>query len=156
MKHAGVWALAALVLLAAGSGCTKRVAWEEPLDSRKTMVLTFEDGSEIRGKINLDETVELTKDGAIYKGVIEEVNDEEIELRYCRFVRRSGGTEAAHQRMKHARVDLGQENIDSIIFLREEIVNVDRVQIDALKTASRSVFWLLSGAATAFLLSEKS
>jgi hypothetical protein len=156
MRRAGILTLAVLVVAAVGQGCTKRVPWEDPIDPRKTLVLVFADGSEIRGKINLDEGVELTKDGTIYRGLIEDVSDEEIELRDCRFVRRSGGVWASQQRMASARTDLGVENIDSIVFQRKDVVSIDQVQVDALKSASRSVFSIMAVAVAAFLAAEKS
>jgi hypothetical protein len=156
MRHAALLAMTVLVLCAAGSGCTKRVPWEGPLEARKTMVLIFDDGSEIRGKINLDESVELTREGAVYRGVIEDLTDQEIELRDCRFIRRQGVSEAEEQRLTQARVDLGVQNIDSIVLERSDIVGTEYVRVDALKSASRSVFWIVAGATMAFLLAEKS
>jgi hypothetical protein len=156
MRHAVLMTVAVLVLCAAGAGCTKRVPWEGALEARKTMVLKFGDGTEIRGKINLDEEVELTHEGAVYRGIIEELTDQELQLRDCRFVRRQGGSEAEGQRLTHARMDLGTENIDSIVFERENIVATEHVQVDGLKTASRSVFLVVSGVVAGFLLSEKS
>ncbi len=156
MRHAVLLAMAVLVLCAAGAGCTKRIPWEGPLEARKTMVLVFADGSEIRGKINLDESVELTHQGAIYRGVIEDLTDQEIELRDCRFVRRQGVSEAEEQRLTRARVDLGMENIESLVLEREDIVATEHVRVDGLKTASRSVFWIVSGVVAGLLLAEKS
>jgi len=156
MRHAVLLAMSVLVLCAAGAGCTKRIPWEGPLEARKSMVLVFADGSEIRGKINLDETVELTHQGAVYRGVIEDLTDQEIELRDCRFVRRQGVSDAEVQRLGQARVDLGMENIDNIVLEREDIVTTEHIRVDGLKTASRSVFWAVSGVVVGLLLSEKS
>ncbi len=156
MRRAILLAMAVLVLCAAGLGCAKRVPWEGPLEARRTMVLTFKDGSEIRGKINIDEKVELTTGGNVYRGVIEDLTDEEIELRDCRFVRRQGGSQAEEERLSQARVDLGMENIDSIVLQRADIKSTEHVKVDGLKTASRSVFWVVAGMASALLLAEKS
>jgi hypothetical protein len=156
MRRAVLLAVAVLVLCAAGLGCAKRVPWEGPLEARRTMVLVFDDASEIRGKINIDEKVELSTGGGVYRGVIEDLNDEEIELRDCRFLRRRGGNQAEEERMSQARVDLGIEKIDSIVLERAHVVSTEHVKVDALKTASRSVFWVLAGMVSALLLAEKS
>jgi len=156
MWRAVLLAVAVLVLCAAGLGCAKRVPWEGPLEANRTAVLIFADGSEIRGKINTDEKVEYTTANGVYRGVIEDLTDEEIGLRDCRFLRSRGGNQAEAERLRQARIDLGVENIDSAVLQRADIVNTEQVKVDALKTAARSVFWLLAGMTTALLLSEKS
>lgn len=148
--------VAVLTLCAAGSGCAKRVPWEGPLEARRTVVLVFADGSEVRGKINTDETVEYTSAAGVYSGVIDNVTDQEIELRNCRFVRDRDTSLAEQQRLSQARIDLGVENIESVILQRADIVSTDHVKVDALKTAARSVFWVLAGMTTALLIQEKS
>ena len=156
MWRAVLLAVAVLVLCAAGLGCAKRVPWEGPLEANRTAVLIFADGSEIRGKINTDEKVEYTTASGVYRGVIDNVTDEEIELRDCRFLRSRVGDRAEKERLSQARVDLGVESIESVVLQQADIVRTEHVKVDALKTASRSVFWVLAGVASALLLSEKS
>ena len=144
------------IILTMGLGCTKRVPMEDPaFDARKKVVVTFNDGTQIQGKIGLDETVTLITDEMIYRAIVYEVGDDEIVLDESRFVRRVGDHTAARERMESAVTDLGYE-ADEIILDRSEIQSVEQVRVDALKTASRAAFWARSGAFSAFLLVEKS
>lgn len=144
------------VILALGSGCTKRVPMEDPaFDARKTVVVTFNDGTQIHGKISIDETVTLITNSMVYRALVYDITDEAIELDECRFVRKVGDHTAARERMESAVSDLGYE-VDAFILDRSEIQSVELVQVDPLKTASRAAFWALSGAFSAFLLVEKS
>ena len=57
--------------------------------------------------------------------------------------------------MADARIDLNTDPV-SFVFKREDIVKVERVAVDPLKTASNSLFWMLAGAVGLILLGEKS
>ncbi len=147
---------ALVVLLTVGPGCTKLVLLEEPtFDARRAVVITFQDGSQIRGKVGLDEKVELTTGGAVYRGMVADVTEDEIVLERCYFVCQADDFTAGRERMIKARVDLGVELVD-FVFQREQIARVELIKVDAMRTATQAGFWTLSGAVSALLLSERS
>lgn len=167
MRRAFSLTVAMTMLLATGLGCTKRVPFEEPTaeqrgpgkhtwHARQTTVITFEDGSQIKGKIGaIDERVELVTGGAIYRATVADLTDDEIVLQECKFIQQVGDYQAARDRLTNARVDLGFVPVD-FVFQLDEITRVERVKIDPLKTASRAAFWAFTLAVSAFLLVEKS
>jgi len=162
MRRAFSFALALTAMMAVSLGCTKRIPHEEPesgiwqFDGRQKVVVTFVDGSQITGKIGvIGERVELVTGGDVYRATVVDLTDEVIDLGECRFMRRAGEAEAARMRLTEARLDLGGE-AHGFSFQIEEIESVDRVTTDALKTATRAAFWTLTGAVSAFLLSENS
>jgi hypothetical protein len=139
-----------------GPGCSKRIPLEEPeIQARHAIVLTFTDGSQIKGKVGLDETIELITGGTVYRGVVTDVTDEEIVIEDCRFVSRAGDHSAGRARMVSSRVDLGYAPA-SFIFQRADIERYERIKVDTMRTATRSAFWGLTGVVAVFLLSEKS
>ncbi|MBD3235586.1 MAG: hypothetical protein GF330_02650 [Candidatus Eisenbacteria bacterium] len=151
------WAVLLLVFGAgAHLGCAKRVPVETgQFDPRQAVVITFNDGSQIQGKIGTDETVEFTTDGAHYRGLVWELTEEEIQLREVRFLRRIDDHSAERARLTHARYDLGIET-GAFTFAISEIAKVEELHTDALRTASQAIFWTVTGAVSAFLLGEKS
>lgn len=159
MTRRGLYGIAVVLLilgLGVNPGCTKRIPVETgQFDARQGVVLTFTDGSQIMGKIGIDETVEFATDGAIYRGTVWEVTEEEILLRDARFLRRIADHSAERARLTHARYDLGVE-MGQFTFVISEISQVEEVHTDALRTASQAAFWVVTGAVSAFLLGEKS
>lgn len=156
MRRALSAVIVSSLILVVGLGCTKRVPMEDPaFGARKKVVVTFNDGTEIHGKIGIDETVTLITDGMVYRALVYDLTDDEIELDECQFIRKVGDHTAARERMESAVADLGHE-VDEFILDRSEIQSVEQLQVDPLKTASRAAFWALSGAVSAFLLVEKS
>ena len=148
--------LGVLAFLSVTSGCAKRVPIETAdLSARLAVVVTFHDGSQIKGKIGTDERVEITTDGAVYRSTIWDLTDSEIVLRDSRFIREAGEYSAERARMAHARYDLGAEPL-SFTFRKDEIERVEEIRVDALRTASQAFFWTIAGTVTAFLLGEKS
>jgi hypothetical protein len=145
-----------VLILGVAAGCTKRVPVEVgSLDPRQRVVVTFTDGSQVRGRIGLDERVEVTSQGSVYGGRIQDVTLEEITLRDCRLLRAQADREAQWSRLVDARHELGAEPRE-FTFRRADITRIDQVKLDALRTASQSVFWTLAGALSAFLLAERS
>ncbi len=156
MRRTFCLTLALSLLTVCGLGCTKLVPVEgSVLDERKASVITFTDGSSIRGKIDIDEDVVVTKGGVVYAGIIYDLTDEEIVLDECRYLHAHEGYDAGRSRLAEARVDVQQE-LMSFEFRRDEIERVERVRVDAMKTATRTAFWTLSGVVSVFLLQEHS
>ena len=159
MTRRGLCTIAIVLLIlgmGADLGCTKRIPVETgQFDPRQAVVITFNDGSRLSGRIGTDETVEFATDGAIYRGTVWEVTEEEIQLRDARFLRRISDHSAERARLMHARYDLGVE-VGQFSFALSEISLVEEVHTDALRTASQAVFWTVTGAVSAFLLGEKS
>ncbi len=156
MRRACYLTTVLLLLATAGLGCTKLVPLEDPtLSERQTSVITFKDGSTIRGRINVDEGVTVVTGGAVYDGVIYELTQEEIILDECRFLREVETYGAPQQRLRNAQVDLRVE-LQSFEFQRDEIDRVEQVKVDAMKTATRAAFWAMTGFVSMFLMQERS
>ncbi|MBP6875022.1 MAG: hypothetical protein KBD56_03030 [Candidatus Eisenbacteria bacterium] len=148
-------ALALTILLAAG-GCTKRVPVESgKFDAMGKYQVTFADGSSVRGKMNLNEAVEVTAGGNIYRGTIADLSPDEILVENCRLIRKVDSEESEQTRMYEAVRNLEQEPAQ-FVFKLSDVKQVDRVKVDPLQTATRSAFWALTGIVSAILLSEKS
>ncbi len=174
MRHLLV---ALVVLLVAVLGCTKRVALEqtdlarllqpgmimgereeapaERVDPRTTLVVTFDDGTEVKGKIHIGSRVDIVTGTATYSGYIYDLSDTLMVVRDCTFIEASQSLDAQIQRMEHARKDVGG-GLPRMEFDLRKIRKIEKVKVDALKTASHAVFWTLAGAVEAMLLSEKS
>ncbi len=156
MRRGFFMVLAVILLASAGLGCTKRVPLEEPVfDGRRKVVLTFKDGSELSGRIGLDERIDVVTGGRAYRGVVAELTDEEIILDDCRFVREVGKYTAEQQRMADARVKLDVESA-SFVFVREDIERVEQVKTDALRTTTQAVFWTFTAFVSIFLMQDNS
>lgn len=148
-------ALPLTILLAAG-GCTKRVPVETgSFDAMNKYQVTFNDGSTVRGKMNLNETVEVTTGGYVYRGNIVDLTPDELYVEDCRLIRKVGSEESERARMYASVRNLEQEPAQ-FVFKLSDVKQVDRVKVDPLRTATRSAFWALTGIVSAILLSEKS
>ena len=89
-----VFLLAIVVLVLAGLGCSRTVLISDSeFTARQKVVVTFEDGSWIKGKIGLDEKVTLVSNGMVYRARIDNVTTEsddnpgEIIVGDCTFIR---------------------------------------------------------------------
>ena len=151
-----VFLLAVAVLMAAGLGCSKTVLIEDAtIDARTKVVVTFADGASVRGKINIDESVTVVSDEMMFKGTIDNLDNEVIYIENCTFIRRTGDSAAQFNRLVDSRVYLG-EDVERFEFNRSDIVKVEQVKIDGLRTATKSAFWLIAGSVGLILLGEKS
>lgn len=151
----GLW-MGLAVVLVASTGCTKRVPIETgTLDPRLQVVVTFADGTQISGKIGMDERVDLYSQGRLYRGRIDDVTLDEIMLRDCRLLRSLDDQEAQWSRVIDVHHELG-EAAQEFTFRRADIKSIERVKLDPLRTASQSLFWTLAGAVSTFLLAERS
>jgi 2-phospho-L-lactate transferase/gluconeogenesis factor (CofD/UPF0052 family) len=151
-----VFLLAVAVLMAAGLGCSKTVLIEDAaFDARTKVVVTFADGATVRGKINIDESVTIVSDEMMFKGQIDNLDDDLIYIENCTFLRRTGDSGAQFDRLVDSRVYLG-EDVARFEFSRNDIVKVEQVKIDGLRTATKSAFWLIASSVGLILLGEKS
>jgi hypothetical protein len=152
-----VWlALLAVLFLLGSGGCTKRIPVEDgTFDAMNPFVITLADGSTIKGKIGLNETVEVTTGGKVYRGMIADISVDDIWVEDCRLIRSLESPEVEIARLSHARHHV-DELPQEFIFNRADIERVEQVKLDALRMASRSVFWAVTGVVSTFLLSEKS
>ncbi len=151
-----VFLLAVVVLLISGPGCSRTVLDNDSdLNVRQKLVVTFADGSWIRGKIGLDEKVTIVSDGSIYRARIDDLNDSEIFVGNCTFIRKVGDRNAAYDRLTNARIDLNTDPV-SFVFYHTDIVTVERVEVDPIRTGANSLFWMITGAVGLILLGEKS
>jgi hypothetical protein len=150
--------LAIALVLGGGTGCTKRVPAELEegrFAPTQKVVVTFTDGSQIKGKIAQDETVEILHDGSVYRGSIMDLSYEDIQVVDCRLIRSAGSREAEVARMTQARNRLGDQ-LEEFVFRMEEIERVEEIQIDPLRTTTQSIFWTLTGVVSVFLLADRS
>ncbi|MCK4413640.1 MAG: hypothetical protein KAY32_08855 [Candidatus Eisenbacteria sp.] len=159
-SNVGKWrvslAVLAVLLVLGGSACTKRIPVEDgTFDAMDSFVITFSDGSSIQGKIGLNERVQVITDGDVYRGTIVDVTIDDIWVEDCRLIRSLGKHDAELSRLSHARHHI-DEMPQEFTFNRADIERVEQVKLDGLRTASRSVFWTVTGVVSAFLLSEKS
>ncbi|MBM3316563.1 MAG: hypothetical protein FJY75_01795 [Candidatus Eisenbacteria bacterium] len=148
----------AALVLASAPGCTKRVPaelQEGRFDPTHRVAVTFRDGSMLSGKIGEGERVRIAHQGAVYRGTIDTLSFEEILVTDCRLVRSAEPRAAEWERLTRARHDLGEPRIE-IALRMDEIERIERVKVDALRTATQSAFWTLTGAVSAFLLADRS
>ena len=149
-------AIFVLVLLLSVSACTKRVPVESgKFDAMDKYVLTFADGSSLRGKIGLNESVEVISNGQVFHGTIVDMTQESIFVEDCRLIRSVQDGRAEAERMAVSRHNL-EDQPTQFEFAIADVQRVERVKIDPLRTATRSAFFTLTGVVSAFLISEKS
>jgi hypothetical protein len=144
--------------LGLAAGCSKRVPREVSegrIDASQRVAVAFKDGSELVGKIGENERVGVTREGHVYRGTIFELTFDEIRVIDCRLVRRADDNAAEWERLTDARHDLG-EPLQEFTFRIDQIERVERIQVDALRTTTQSIFWTLAGAISAFLMAERS
>jgi hypothetical protein len=151
----GLWVGLAVVMGASG-GCAKRVPMDAgTLDPRLRVIVTFADSTQIVGKLGTDERVDVYSRGQVFRGRIDDVTLEDIVLHDCRLLRSVGDRKAQWARVTDARHELGEAPRE-FTFRRADIIRVERIKLDPRRTASQSLFWTLTGAVSAFLLSERS
>jgi len=149
---------ASLLILLAAVGCTKRVPSELTdgrLDPQKELVLTFQDGSRLTGKIGERSSVELLHGGVIYHGIIDSLSYERIKVVNAQRIRTVGAHDAEWTRLTQVRQDLG-ESPREVVLRMDAIDSIEEVRVDPMRSATRSIFWTLSGIAATFLLSDRS
>jgi hypothetical protein len=153
------FSLMAILVLGLTSACSKRVPVQlegGKFDPAQRVAVTFEDGSQVVGKIGQDQHVQVIREGAVYRGAIFELSLDEIQVVDLQLIRRASGTDAEWQRMTNARRTLSDVPPEELIFRMDKIARVERIKVDALRTATQSVFWTLTGAVSAFLFADRS
>jgi small nuclear ribonucleoprotein (snRNP)-like protein len=150
--------LAAVVILGLAPGCSKRVPLElvgNKFDPSQNVVVTFQDGTQLTGKIAQDSHVQVVREGAVYRGTLFELTLDEIRVVDAWLVRRSDARDAEWERVVDTRHDLGEPTQEFLLRI-DQVKQVERTKVDPMRTATQSLFWTLTGAISAFLLADRS
>ena len=150
--------LTAALILGLAPGCSKRVPMElvgGKFDPSQNVVVTFQDGTQLMGKIAQDAHVQVVREGAIYRGTVFELTLDEIRVVDAWLVRRSDARDAEWERVIHTRHDLGEPTEEFLLRI-DQVKQVERTTVDPMRTATKSFFWTLTGAISAFLLADRS
>lgn len=158
MRHWLWLCLAAVLILGLASGCSKRVPVElvgGKFDPAQKVAVTFQDGTQLIGRVAQDAHVEVRHEGAVYRGTIFELTLDEIRVVDAWLVRRSDARVAEWERVVNARHDLGEPTQEFLLRI-DQVKQVERIKVDPMRTTTQSFFWTLTGAITAFLLADRS
>jgi hypothetical protein len=133
-------AIGALPLLSIG--CSMRV----PVDGldftpEEKVILTFQDGTQIRGRVDNGESVQYITDESDIRGTVESVDEQEIVVADLVKLSDHGTSTFQKERLEHFRLYVGEEDLDRLILSRDEILQVERVVPDKSRTLKRVVFW---------------
>ena len=132
----------ALLLTGAVSGCTKLVpASVDDFGANKTVVVTLRDGETIKGHIRRGESVTFTTVGRVYRARVEDMDNAGnivlagayVQEEYERFSLQRDRMEGAQLRIT--------DGTDRISIPAYNIVKVEEVTIDKMKSARASGFW---------------
>lgn len=150
--------LTAALTLGLAPGCSKRVPVElvgGKFDPAQNVVVSFQDGTQLIGRIAQDAHVQVVREGAVYRGTIFELTLDEIRVVDAWLVRRADARTAEWERVVSARHDLGDPTQEFLLRI-DQVKQVERTQVDPMRTATQSFFWTLTGAISAFLLADRS
>jgi predicted Zn-dependent protease with MMP-like domain len=139
-------------------GCTKLVPQSpEEVSVEQRVVATFADGRELRGRLDLDESVTLRTPEAVYRGRIVDINDEEITIGEIIPVRLLSEPFYEASRMADSRVRVQAGAVPGrVVLRRDELQEVRVVKTDGWKTTRQIGFWTSTGLAVLLLLLELS
>ena len=149
------WRIAMLGCLLIAVGCAKRVPSPDmKFEAQQKVVLKFQGGEEIEGRIERGKSVEFREPGTVWAAELGAITDEKIVLKDLVCVRETEGVAYQAAREKDARMAV-DEKVPEKAFLRSEIVGVEFVKTDGGKTARNTTFWVFSAAVLTILLGEK-
>ena len=137
-----------LVTLALGGlplalvGCSMRV----PVDGleftpEEKVILTFEDGAQIQGRVDNGETVQYITAESKLRGTVESVDEQEIVVADLVRLADHDSNHFQKQRYEHFRLYVDEEELDRLILSRDNILQVERIVPDKSRTLTRIVFW---------------
>ncbi|MBU1702201.1 MAG: hypothetical protein KJ970_00525 [Candidatus Eisenbacteria bacterium] len=149
-----------LALMAAMLGllpsCTRYVVKDAAdIEVQEKVLITFNNGDQLRGRLGLDEWVDLTIGGIVYRGRIDDLNSEEILIGDAVPVRVVGNFIYEFRRLEDARIQATEE-VATHTLLRSEIQQVQMIKIDGPKLARRVSFWSFLGVGLLLLFREHS
>lgn len=152
-RVAGWWVLLAAVV-ASLVGCSKHVPVEGFDFSREEKVmLTFDDGATVTGRIDNGESVIVASGESTLKGIVESVDESEIVV--ADIVTLSDQT-AEYQlaRLESYRLYVDEDD-ERLILDRDRILQVDRVVTDKSRTVRQVIFWSMGAAFTLLAVGDR-
>lgn len=124
------------------TGCSMRVPVEGlEFTPEEKVVLTFDDGTQVEGRVDNGETVRYVTDESKYRGTVESVDEQEIVVADLVTLADHGTNEYQKARFEHFRLHVGEAEFDRLILSRENILHVERVVPDKARTLRRAIFW---------------
>ena len=124
-------------------------------ESHEKVVLIFQDGDEIEGKIAPGNRVELREPRSVYTAIVGDVTEEAITLTKIVRVADTGSVEMQVARAADAEFASAEAEIDRT-FLRSDIARVDEVRFDYGRAARATTFWTCGAVVLTLLLGERS
>ncbi len=123
-------------------GCTMRVPVDGVDFSREEkVVLTFQDGSSMVGRIDNGETVTYSSAGRTFRGAVESVDETEIVVADLVTLDDTASNRYQAERIRDFRLYVDEEDLDRLIVERDQILSVERMATDKAQTIRRVVFW---------------
>lgn len=136
--------------------CTKLVTKETTqVEVQEKVLVTFKNGDQLRGRLDLDESVDVTVGGTVHRGRIIDLNQDEIMVGDAVPVKIIGNNRYEAGRMVDSRIQ-PTPTVSSYVFQRSDIDQVEMVTLDGPKTARRTAFWTSVGVSLLLLFLEKS
>ena len=149
------WLLTMVGFLLVAGGCVKRVPSPDlAFESHQRVVLTFNSGDEIEGRIAPGKRVELREPQVTWTATVGDVTKEEITLNDLVRIREVGSVEMQVARAADAQFAVGEAGVDRT-FLRSDIATVKMVKFDYGKSARSSSFWVYGAVVLTLLLGER-
>jgi len=153
LSYRGVGLLALLLVI---SGCTKRVPIPDGVfEAHQRVVLTFEDGRTLKGRIAPGNKIQYTDQEATYWGRVSSVGEDEIQIDELVLISRTGSYQETGDRLTHARKEIAGE-APAVTISRKDLKSVDLIKVDVGKSLRKTTFWTYGGALVVLLLSERS
>jgi hypothetical protein len=136
--------------------CTQLVPREaSEIEVQQKVLVTFQNGDQLRGRLDLDEAVDVTVGGVLYRGRIVDQNDQEVLVGDAIAVKEIDGHRYEALRMSDARIR-SDEEATSYVFQKSDIASIHQVTGDAPKTTRRVAFWSSVGLSALLLILERS
>ena len=138
--------VAVVIAIGLSAGCAKQIPVPDlQYSPEEKVVLTFQDGTSVTGRMDVGETVVYRKDDASYRASVAVVDETEIEL--ADLVPMQDGTlrfQQERQRSFRLYVDDDVQD-DRLLLRRDDILQVEQVVTDKGRTLRRILFWSFGG-----------
>jgi hypothetical protein len=136
--------------------CSRLVPKETTqVEVQEKVLVTFNNGDQLRGRVDLDEWVDVTVGGVVHRGRIVDLNQDEIMIGDAIPVKILGDHRYEAGRMVDAKIK-PTPTASSYVFQRGDISEVHMVALDGAKTARRMAFWTSVGISLMLLFLERS
>jgi hypothetical protein len=143
-----------VLLVSLVPGCSRLVPKETTeVEVQEKVLVTFKNGDLLRGRLDLDESVDVTVGGVVHRGRIVDLNQDEIMVGDAVPVKILGDHRYEAERMVDAKVQ-PMSTVTSYVFQRGDIDHVEQVTLDGAKTARRIGFWSSVGITLLLLFFE--